>query len=54
LSDVSGSGAATTLMPSDAREPMTFAQLDPSAHAPWVRTTVTSLDDIQFSFETFE
>src|SRR3954451_6280583 len=33
-------------MPSAASEPITFAQLDPSAHAPWVRTTVTSLDDI--------
>src|SRR5690349_13959054 len=46
LNDVSGSGAASTLMPWLAREPMTFAQLDPSAHALWTTTTFTSFDDI--------
>ena len=39
--DVRGSGAAA-LTPSAANGAMIFAQLDPSAQAPWVSTTLTS------------
>ncbi len=43
-SEVSGSGAATALMPSASSAVITRAQLEPSAHAPWASTTLTSLD----------
>src|SRR5271168_4864 len=41
---VSGMGAAVTLMPACCRPVMTRAQLDPSAHAPWTRTTVGAVE----------
>src|SRR5271170_1903967 len=41
--EVSGSGAAIALVPSALSANMIRAQLDPSAHAPWVSTTLTSL-----------
>jgi hypothetical protein len=37
-------------MPSAANGPMIFAQLDPSAQAPWTSTTVRLLEDIGLSF----
>src|ERR1700684_3894708 len=37
---VSGMGAAVTLIPACCRPVMTRPQLEPSAHAPWTRTTV--------------
>src|SRR5215510_12772684 len=40
--DVSGSGAADTFTPSALSAVITCAQLDPSAHAPWASTTLTS------------
>jgi hypothetical protein len=39
-SDVSGMGAAVTGMPACCSSVMTALQLDPSAHAPWIKTTV--------------
>jgi hypothetical protein len=39
-------GAATTLIPSAANGPITFAQLDPSAQAPWTDTTLTTFERI--------
>lgn len=47
--EVSGSGAARVLMPSVASAPITLAQLEPSAQAPWARITLTSLGDISCS-----
>jgi hypothetical protein len=41
--EVSGSGAADTFTASAFSAVMTRAQLDPSAHAPWASTTLTSL-----------
>src|SRR5258707_5125839 len=41
-SEVSGSGAAITLIASAFSAVMTCAQLDPSAHAPCASTTLTS------------
>src|SRR5258706_7660048 len=38
-SDVRGSCTAVTEWPLAARSGITFAQLDPSAQAPWTRTT---------------
>jgi hypothetical protein len=38
--EVSGSGAATTLVRSAASDLMIFDQLDPSAQAPWTSTTL--------------
>jgi hypothetical protein len=46
VNDVSGKAAATTLMPLAASGAMTFAQLDPSAQAPWTSTTLTSFERI--------
>src|SRR6266478_7714688 len=40
--EVSGSGAAKTLTASALSAVMTRPQLDPSAHAPWASTTLTS------------
>src|SRR4030081_2192904 len=40
--EVSGSGAADTFTASAFSAVMTRAQLDPSAHAPWASTTLTS------------
>src|SRR5271156_2129909 len=42
---VSGSGAATDLMPCAASPVITRAQLDPSAHPPWAMTTDTSFSE---------
>src|SRR5262252_3415857 len=44
--DVSGSGAADTFTPSALSAVMTRAELDPSAHAPWANTTLTSFGAI--------
>jgi hypothetical protein len=41
-----GRAAATTGEPSPERAPITFAQLEPSAHAPWTRATLASLRGI--------
>src|SRR5262245_65306292 len=41
-SDVSGRGAADTFTAAAFSPLMTRAQLDPSAHAPWASTTLTS------------
>ena len=43
---INGNGAATALTPSIASRRITFAQLDPSAQAPWARTTFTSFEGI--------
>src|SRR5438093_7643200 len=40
--EVSGRGAAETFTASAFSAVMTRAQLDPSAHAPWASTTLTS------------
>src|SRR5580658_3612382 len=39
-SEVSGIGAATTFNPLPCNLRITGSQLDPSAHAPWITTTV--------------
>lgn len=41
--DVSGIGAAIALMPLDCSGAMTRSQPEPSAQAPWTRTTLTPL-----------
>ena len=43
--DVNGIGAARALSPLDCSGLITWAQLEPSAHAPWTRTTLAVVSE---------
>src|SRR5262249_48679821 len=48
--DVSGIEAASTFSPMDCSAVMTWAQLEPSAHAPWTSTTLAFVSDSLIRF----